>query len=117
MPQLQQVFSDVEVTALTSFVGLGSAVLSLSVTGFDNLNFQTVGLISSGILGIIFPLAYYLFSVAIRHKPAFGVISQYLEPVFGVAIAYIFLGEGLQSFQILGGTLILASMGYLTKSN
>ncbi|MGZ3769359.1 MAG: DMT family transporter [Bdellovibrio sp.] len=115
LPQLQRVYSDVEVTALTSFVGLGSAVLSLVVKGFDNLDWHTVGLISSGILGIIFPLAYYLFSLAIRHKPAFGIISQYLEPVFGVVIAYFFLGESLGTFQIFGGALIVFSMGYLTK--
>ncbi|MGZ3772560.1 MAG: DMT family transporter [Pseudobdellovibrionaceae bacterium] len=115
LPKLQQVYDDVEITALTSFVGFIAAIFIFAASGKNHFNFNMPGTVSSISLGILFPLAYYLFSVAIRHKPTFGIVCQYLEPVFGIAIAVIVLGENLQWIQVLGGTMIVGSMGYLTS--
>lgn len=116
LPVMQKAYTDSEITALTSFIGLLSAGIVWSVSGFNTLSFSTVGTISSLGLGVLFPLAYFLFSVVIRNKPVFGIVSQYLEPVFGIAIAYFFLGENLQWTQLLGASLIVGSMGYLAKN-
>lgn len=116
LPVMQKSYSDFEITALTSFVGLLSTGVVWVANGSGNLSFDTVGTISSLGLGILFPLAYFLFSFVIRYRPVFGIVSQYLEPVFGIAIAYFFLGESLQWMQILGASLIVSSMGYLAKN-
>lgn len=116
LPVMQKSYSDSEITALTSFVGLLSTGTVWLINGFSPLSFDKVGIISSISLGVLFPLAYFLFSLVIRHKPVFGIVSQYLEPVFGIAIAYCFLGETLQWSQLLGASLIVGSMGYLAKN-
>ncbi len=107
--KFQAVFSDVETTAITQFSSLigcllafiffGSKVSSLSVS-------QTAAIIA---LGLFTPLAYYGFSVCLRKLPKFGILSQYLEPVFGVLIGFVFFKEILSLQQIVGATLIVIS--------
>jgi drug/metabolite transporter (DMT)-like permease len=66
----------------------------------------------------IFPsvLAYRFWNQALDKVPANKVaIFQYLIPVYTVIISLLFLGERLQPFQILGGTLIF--IGVLLVTN
>ncbi len=68
----------------------------------------------SGLL--YYALAYGLFLTALRVTPA-GIASGYynLIPVFGVTLAYVFLGERLTGPQMAGAALILVSALFLVR--
>ena len=66
----------------------------------------------------IFPsvLAFQFWNQALDKIPANKVaIFQYLIPVYTVVISLLFLGESLQMFQLIGGTLILAGVILVTN--
>ena len=67
---------------------------------------------ASALAGLMYyALAYGLFIAALRHVPA-GVAGGYfnLIPVFGIALAYAFLGERLGALQWAGATVIMISV-------
>ncbi|MBM3520398.1 MAG: DMT family transporter, partial [Alphaproteobacteria bacterium] len=68
----------------------------------------------SGLL--YYAIAYGLFLSALRVTPA-GIASGYynLIPVFGVALAYVFLGERLSGTQAVGAAFILISALFLMR--
>lgn len=68
----------------------------------------------SGLL--YYAIAYGLFLTALRVTPA-GIASAYynLIPVFGVALAYLLLGERLSAVQWAGGAVILSSAFVLVR--
>lgn len=40
----------------------------------------------------------------------------YLMPVFGAVLSYVFLGEGVQLFQLIGGTLVILGIVFSNKT-
>jgi drug/metabolite transporter (DMT)-like permease len=105
--KFQAVFNDVESSAVTQFFSLIACSLIWLGHGFPVQNLGTAEWSSLAILGLTTPLAYYCFSYCLRKTPAFGVVSQYLEPVFGVLIGVIFFHETLGVPQILGASAIV----------
>lgn len=70
--------------------------------------------LASGVVQYALPFWLYLF--ALRGMTV-GVLSFYLSliPVFGVAGAYLFLGERLAPSQLLGGLLIVAAVSATSR--
>lgn len=68
----------------------------------------------SGLL--YYAAAYCLYIAALRHVPA-AVAGSYFNviPIFGVGLAYVFLGERLNPIQWLGAMAILASSYMLVR--
>lgn len=83
---------------LLVWVGSGSVTFSPSQTEW----------ISILALGTLTPLAYYSFTSCLRVMPKFSIVSQYLEPVFGVLIGISLFGEVLTLPQVAGSILIIA---------
>jgi drug/metabolite transporter (DMT)-like permease len=56
-------------------------------------------------------LPFFLFILALRHLQAsqVGIITT-LEPVVAATIAWIYLGDRLTAFQIVGGLLVLIAI-------
>lgn len=106
LTKIQKKFTDYEVTGLTQQLALISCFVIWLLCGHptDLIAGQIPSIIS---LGVLTPLAYFLFSYCLRRNPAFGILSQYLEPVFGVLIGYLFLNESLSYVQIIGALLIV----------
>jgi probable blue pigment (indigoidine) exporter len=63
----------------------------------------------SGVL--YYGLAYWLYLSALRDVPAsVAAVSFYLIPIFGVAGAFLFLGERLEPSQWVGVAVVLAAI-------
>lgn len=103
----------------TTLVQLMSAVLVLlpyvalkngfSFSGLFGVNSNAIILIL--IVGIIHTgFAYFLYFTAIRDlKGQTIAVLSYIDPISAVIIAAVFLGEAMNSMQIIGGMLILGS--------
>jgi drug/metabolite transporter (DMT)-like permease len=63
----------------------------------------------SGVL--YYALAFWCYIIGLKHLPA-SMVGQFLNliPIFGVAGAYLFLGERLTAVQAIGGALILVAV-------
>lgn len=105
--QFHKVFNDVESSAITQFASLLSCSLIWLAHGLPIQSLDTVQLSSVLVLGLTTPLAYYCFSYCLRKTLAFGIVSQYLEPVFGVLIGMTFFQEKLMVLQIIGASAIV----------
>ena len=103
--------------AVQQTVGLGWAFALLLVhtsysAPFDlgKMSLELIGAASlSGLL--YYAAAYWLYITALRSVPA-AVAGSYFNviPVFGVVLAFLFLGETLASIQWAGAAAILASV-------
>lgn len=113
--KLQKHYSDVEITAVTQFLSFVAVVVIWGASGFPFVGLQGEGLGGVLFLGLCTPAAYFLFSYALRYMPAFGVASQYMEPVFGVALAYLVFGETLTLAQSAGAVGIIAATAFMSK--
>lgn len=66
----------------------------------------------AGLSGIgLYAIPFWLYIILLKHTKA-GIAAIFLSliPVFGIAGAYIFLGETLSLHQVVGGGLILISV-------
>jgi probable blue pigment (indigoidine) exporter len=90
---------------------LGGAALpqGVSVAGW-------VSAIASGVL--YYGLAYWLYLSGLRHVPAsLAAVSFYLIPVFGVAGAFLLLGERLEPSQWIGVAIVLSAILLVLRRN
>jgi drug/metabolite transporter (DMT)-like permease len=90
---------------------LGGAPLpqGVSVAGW-------VSAIASGVL--YYGLAYWLYLSGLRHMPAsLAAVSFYLIPVFGVAGAFLLLGERLAPSQWIGVAIVLSAILLVLRRN
>jgi len=113
--RFQIVYTNIEVTALTQFSALIACALIWAATGFGVFQLSTQHTASVLALGALTPLAYFGFTSCLRALPKFGVVSQYLEPVFGIAIGVFFFSESLSAAQLLGSAMIV--FGSVTIEN
>jgi drug/metabolite transporter (DMT)-like permease len=100
----------------TTLVQLMVAALVLLPYVFINehMNFlaiNTSSLMYISILGIVHTgIAYFLYFTSIKElKGQTIAVLSYVDPVSAVIIAAIFIGEGINLIQIIGGILILGS--------
>ena len=83
----------------------------LATLGLGGLTLPVLLLaVASGV--IQYALAFWLYLFALKSLPA-NVAGFYLTliPVFGIAAAFVFLGEALSGSQWMGAALIIASTG------
>jgi probable blue pigment (indigoidine) exporter len=70
--------------------------------------------IASGIL--YYGLAYWFYLSGLRHVPAsLAAVSFYLIPIFGVAGAWLLLGERLEPAQWIGVAIVLSAVLLITR--
>jgi drug/metabolite transporter (DMT)-like permease len=105
--RFQSAFSSVEITALTQFAALVACIVIWAVKRFPMVKLSAASGSSILALGLLTPLAYFGFNACLRALPRFGIVSQYLEPVFGVCIGLVFFHESLSVMQAIGSVLIV----------
>lgn len=114
--QLVESVDPVFTVALQQTAGLAWAVALLLVgTPFGSVDdiraIPPATLVAAAISGLLYyAAAYWLYIAALRWVPA-AVAGSYFNviPIFGVGLAYLFLGETLTPVQWLGAGAILAS--------
>lgn len=111
----QKTYSDFEATALTQIVAFISLSLLWGTHGFPSVAWSAVHWPSVLILGLSTPLAYFGFNYCLRRVPAFCVVSQYLEPVVGVALGVVLFKEQLSAVQMCGALAIVIGTSRMTK--
>lgn len=115
LKKIQVHINDLEITALTQVAALvGSIVIWLARSAPHQI-LSREDLFSIVVLGISTPLAYFGFSYCLRRTPVFGIVSQYLEPVFGVIIGVLAFHESLNLAQGLGALAIVWGTSQLSR--
>lgn len=87
----------------------------LATLGLDGLSWPV--LLMAAASGVIqYALAFWLYLFALQSLPA-NIAGFYLTliPVFGIAAAFIFLGEALSGPQWIGAILIIVSVGIVSR--
>ncbi|MBQ9503685.1 MAG: DMT family transporter [Lachnospiraceae bacterium] len=90
------------------------AVIGLIMGG--NLTFYSTGCVLNLIyMGFISAGAYTLWGVLLKYNPVSRVsILGFINPVMGVLLSAIFLGENQEAFSLIGlGALVLVSLGII----
>ncbi len=98
------------------FYGFGIALLVWLVLQ-PPWSFQTAALAPSawplvlgvGVLGTLIPFGLFLTAIRRLDATRAAIIST-LEPVTAAAVAWAWLGEGLDAWQVLGGALVLVGV-------
>jgi DME family drug/metabolite transporter len=111
----RKVLEDISFMGSSFYVQLGAG-LALCLINFKNLE-RPLGIITSNtplIIGMavvcsLFPLTLFLAGLQ-KVPPSQASILSTTEPISGVVIASVFLGERMGLIQIAGGLLVLAGM-------
>ena len=87
----------------------------LTTLGLDGLSW-TVLLMAAASGVIQYALAFWFYLFALQSLPA-NIAGFYLTliPVFGIAAAFVFLDETLSGLQWIGATLIVVSVGIVSR--
>ena len=96
---------------------IGGAILAIigSLMG-GNLIFYSTGCVLNLLyMGFISAGAYTLWGVLLKYNPVSRVsILGFINPVMGVLLSAIFLGENQEAFSLIGlGALVLVSLGII----
>ncbi|HVV67710.1 MAG TPA: DMT family transporter [Patescibacteria group bacterium] len=106
--KLHAIYSDTELTGLSSLVALITSLLIWSISGFPVdagfIKYLPVTLI----IGLIVPVAYFLYSYGMRKLPVITVNAQYIEPIFSLFFASLILHENLNRNQYLASLIVIA---------
>lgn len=104
------VYSDLELTALSSIVSLAACLLIWTISGFPTDGAVLRYLPETLLISLIVPVAYFLYSYGIRKLPVVTVNAQYLEPILSLIFAALILHECLTSMQYLASGIILTGV-------
>lgn len=66
------------------------------------------------VLGTLLPFVLFSWGVA-RVQAQAAVVGVSLEPVFGAAMAWIWLGQPLSGLQLVGGVIVIAGVVYIQR--
>jgi len=105
--KFQSAYSNAEVTALTQYGALVACLVIWMANGMPVFEVNGTTGFAVLALGTLTPVAFFGFNTCLRTQPRFGIVSQYLEPVFGIFIGLVFFHESLSLLQALGSVLIL----------
>jgi drug/metabolite transporter (DMT)-like permease len=115
--KLNPFFLGKEIALLTVVTGMLGAFITISFTAPINLSFFLDKNILLGqilLSGFLTAFIYGLYSTGLRHAPSLTVILQYVDPLVGCVLAFVFLHESLAPTQVMGGACILLGI-YLTN--
>ena len=73
------------------------------------------GIMAIAIIGTLIPFGLFFMALK-RLDPIRLTVTSTLEPIFATIAAFIFLGEALSFWQIIGGLLIVASVILMTMT-
>lgn len=115
--KMVQKVAPLPLAALQQTVGLvlaGAALVLALVAGFDRLpaDVTPTTWLLAALSGVVqYALGFWFYLLGLRHLPA-NVAGMFLTltPVFGVAGAVVFLGEGVSALQAVGAVFIVAAM-------
>jgi probable blue pigment (indigoidine) exporter len=97
------------VVALIGAAAIGGGIDVTSVSAIAWLS-----ALGSGVL--YYAAAYWFYLTALRDVPAsFAAVSFYLIPVFGVAGAFLLLGERLEPRQWVGAVIVLVAVAAVSR--
>lgn len=106
--------ADVSMGAILAGSGIIAAVLAAATGGIESLT-QPLGdadvvllLIAVGLVAAALPSVLFLTAIRWIGGVRTGILMLF-EPVVGVVLAALFVAEGLQPLQVLGGATILAA--------
>lgn len=105
--KLHSHFKDQEVVALTNIIGLVSSCFFWGIHGFQGQVLSFSGLALCLLAGMVLPVALVAYSFSLRFKPVFAMFSQYLEPVIGLVIAALLLGERMHFLQYIAAFIVI----------
>lgn len=79
--------------------------------GFDFINFDINSMVLILIIGVVHTgLAYGLYFTSLSElNTQTTALLSYLDPIFALIFAWLFLGQALSIYQIIGSILILGS--------
>jgi drug/metabolite transporter (DMT)-like permease len=61
-------------------------------------------------VGVLLPIAFFCYAYGLRRARVFAVVGQYLEPVFGVAMAVVLFQERWTGWQAVGLVIVVVAM-------
>ncbi len=100
--KLHKAYNDIEITALTCYVGALVNTPFFLLTEFGpSLYNKLPAILIACIMGALLLIAFFCYSYGMRKAPEFCIFSQYLEPVFGLIAAFIFIGSVVTITQII----------------
>lgn len=115
---LQNSFSDKQITSIGNLATFLTSVPIWLASGANIPELSSKNWIVIASLAVIVPLGFYLFSLAIRIFPVFGITSQYLELVFGLLFSHLIFQEPLTPIHLFGAALVILSLlGISTQKN
>jgi drug/metabolite transporter (DMT)-like permease len=105
--QLALTFS---IAALSALLLLPASAIELALRGFGATSgFGWLGILYLGVFASAACYALYNFALRELDASTVGVYTN-IDPVVGVATAFVFLGETLSTAQIFGAAVVLAGM-------
>lgn len=94
--------------ALMPFIIINNSLEIISLDIMTWISIITLGILHTGI-------AYFLYFSSIKNLKGKSIaILSYLDPIVAIIIAFLFLSESMNKFQIIGGFLIL-SASYISE--
>jgi drug/metabolite transporter (DMT)-like permease len=105
--EFQNTYDDSLNAAITHFLSLISMFLWWSYDGFVTVKMDSSFIGISIIFGFCSPVAFFCYSYCLRKVQTFGVLSQYLETLFGLLATRIVLNEMMSDIQLFGVFLIV----------
>lgn len=118
--KLHSRLQDYELVALTCFVGLLASLFFWGLNGFHVQAISIIGLGLCAFTSIAVLIALVAYSFSLRKSPVFAVFAQYLEPVFGLTLAALFMSEKMVFLQYLSVSLVVIGtflVGFASKKN
>ena len=98
------------ISALGALLLLPAAAIELAIRGFGATSeYGWLGVLYLGILASAACYALYNFALRELDASTVGVYTN-IDPIVGVACAFLFLGERLSAAQALGAAVIFAGM-------
>ncbi len=105
--ELHGVYSDIEIVTLTNLFAFLTSICIWIATGAIISRVNTSQLILTIAIGLIVPVAYFLFSYGLRRFQVFSINIQYLEPIISLYFASLILHENINKIQYFAGIIVL----------
>lgn len=105
--KLHAYLKDTELVALSSLVGFLASLILWYFQGFQGQSLSLSSLSLCVLAGVLLPAALVAYSYSLRLKPVFAMFSQYLEPIFGLIVAALLLGEYMHFLQYIAAVVVI----------
>lgn len=104
---LHPYLKDLELVAFTNLIGFLSSMAIWAMHSFQAQAWSFAGVSLSLLAGILLPAALVAYSFSLRENPVFAMFSQYLEPILGLVVAALLLGERMHLLQYMASLIVI----------